>query len=123
MKHTTDCRWIMTTNVECEYRSTHHYCPHREHACDCQPTEAGKVAANMGAAMANKAIQHGGQLSGMTADQLAVRQLCEAIRLTVEHVGTDTLPPVAGWAWFDALYKHDPAMARRFVDGYPTDNA
>lgn len=35
MKHTTGCRWILTTNVECEYRSTHHYCPHPEHACDC----------------------------------------------------------------------------------------
>lgn len=36
MKHTTECRWILTTNVECEYRQTHHYCPHPEHACDCR---------------------------------------------------------------------------------------
>lgn len=33
--HVADCRWILTTNAECEYRATHRYCPHPEHACTC----------------------------------------------------------------------------------------
>lgn len=40
MEHDKDCRWERTTNTECEYRDTHHYCPHPEHACNCaSPTE------------------------------------------------------------------------------------
>lgn len=66
--------------------------------------------------LADKAIQYKGQISGMTADQIAVTELCEAIRLTVEYVGTDILPPLRGWSWFDALSKHDPATAQRFVE-------
>lgn len=42
------------------------------------------------------------------------RQLCEAIRLTVEYVGTDMLPPIDGWSWYDALKKHEPMTAARF---------
>ena len=26
--------------AECEYRGTHHYCPHPEHACTCLPADA-----------------------------------------------------------------------------------
>ena len=37
-------------------------------------------------------------------------ELCEAIRLTVEYVGTETLCPVEGWSWFDALTKYRPDM-------------
>ena len=33
--HTEACRWHQTTPVDCEYRTTHHYCPHPRHACDC----------------------------------------------------------------------------------------
>lgn len=33
--HTDNCRWSNTNTEECEYRDTHHYCPHPEHACDC----------------------------------------------------------------------------------------
>lgn len=33
--HVADCRWERTTPAECEYRETHHYCPHPEHACSC----------------------------------------------------------------------------------------
>ena len=36
-EHRADCRWELTTPAECEYRQTHHYCPHREHACTCPP--------------------------------------------------------------------------------------
>ena len=35
--HTPNCKWIKTTNAECEYRDTHEYCPHEEHSCDCPP--------------------------------------------------------------------------------------
>lgn len=35
-EHTPECRWECTTEYECEYRATHHYCPHPEHACDCR---------------------------------------------------------------------------------------
>lgn len=34
--HQPSCRWA---RAECEYKATHHYCPHPEHACDCEPTE------------------------------------------------------------------------------------
>lgn len=40
MKHYTNCNWEKTTNTECEYRDTHHYCPHPEHACNCKDLEA-----------------------------------------------------------------------------------
>ncbi len=36
-EHLSECRWQKTTAAECEYRETHHYCPHPEHACDCPP--------------------------------------------------------------------------------------
>ena len=39
MDHTPDCRWERTTEAECEYRATHHYCPHPEHACNCAASE------------------------------------------------------------------------------------
>jgi hypothetical protein len=35
--HLPECRWHKTTPKECEYRDTHNYCPHLEHACDCPP--------------------------------------------------------------------------------------
>lgn len=41
----------------------------------------------------------------------AVEELTEAIRFTVEYVGTETLPPIAGWSWFDALTKYAPEKA------------
>ena len=34
-KHTEDCNWEKTTPEQCEYKTTHHYCPHPEHACNC----------------------------------------------------------------------------------------
>ena len=35
MEHNKDCRWHLTTLEQCEYRDTHNYCPHPEHACTC----------------------------------------------------------------------------------------
>lgn len=45
----------------------------------------------------------------------AVDDLVEAIRLTVEYVGNDTLPAVEGWSWYDALVKHAPDVAEAFA--------
>ncbi len=33
-EHTKDCAW---EKADCEYKATHHYCPHPEHACTCPP--------------------------------------------------------------------------------------
>lgn len=56
----------------------------------------------------------------MTADSStpetreAVDELTEAIRLTVEYVGNDLLPPIEGWSWFDALTRYAPDVAAAF---------
>lgn len=34
-QHGADCAWERTTSAECEYKDTHNYCPHPEHACTC----------------------------------------------------------------------------------------
>lgn len=34
--HRPDCNWQKTKPEECEYRNTHHYCPHEEHQCNCE---------------------------------------------------------------------------------------
>lgn len=41
--------------------------------------------------------------------------LVEALRLTVEYVGLDVLPPREGWSWFDALSKHAPSRAAQLA--------
>lgn len=46
-----------------------------------------------------------------TDKQDAIDELTDAIRLTVEYVGLDILPPVIGWSWFDALTKYAPDQA------------
>jgi len=38
--HQPTCQWEKTTTAECEYRATHHYCPHPEHACTCAPARS-----------------------------------------------------------------------------------
>lgn len=40
----------------------------------------------------------------------AIDELCTALRLTAEYVGTDILPPTAGWSWYDTLRKYRPDM-------------
>ena len=44
-QHGADCAWERTTNVECEYKATHYYCPHPEHACTC-PQVSGVLSDN-----------------------------------------------------------------------------
>ena len=53
---------------------------------------------------------------GWQEARTAERDLVEAIRLTVEYVGTETLPPLPGWSWYDALVKADPALAEKFAN-------
>lgn len=36
MTHDKDCAW---EKADCEYKETHEYCPHPEHACTCTPKE------------------------------------------------------------------------------------
>lgn len=43
-----------------------------------------------------------------------IRELAEAIRFTVEYIGIETLPPIEGWSWYDALKKYAPEDAERF---------
>lgn len=38
-EHKKDCRWELIKSDECSYRDTHHYCPHQEHACNCDLRE------------------------------------------------------------------------------------
>ena len=44
----------------------------------------------------------------------AIDDLTDAIRLTVEYVGNDTLPAIEGWSWYDALMKYRPKLAQEF---------
>lgn len=46
-QHTLNCRWEKTQPEESWYRETHHYCPHPEHACDCNKIETLKRVAIM----------------------------------------------------------------------------
>lgn len=39
--HDPDCKW---EQARCEYRWTHHYCPHPEHRCSCVPVRPGQPA-------------------------------------------------------------------------------
>lgn len=45
----------------------------------------------------------------------AVTELAEALRLTVEYIGTETLYPGPGWSWYDALGKHRPDILEPLV--------
>ncbi|KKK93263.1 hypothetical protein LCGC14_2694630 [marine sediment metagenome] len=36
MTHYKDCAW---ERADCEWKETHNYCPHPEHACTCAPEE------------------------------------------------------------------------------------
>lgn len=51
----------------------------------------------------------------------AIRELTEAIRLTVEYVGTGMLPAIPGWSWYDAMVKYAPndAEVLRAMDPLP----
>lgn len=46
----------------------------------------------------------------------AIDELADAIRLTVEYVGNDTLPAIEGWSWYDALKRHRPGLLVGFPE-------
>jgi len=55
----------------------------------------------------------------------AIRELTEAIRLTVEYVGTGMLPAIPGWSWYDAMVKYAPndAEVLRAMEPLPEASA
>ena len=48
----------------------------------------------------------------MRSQRKAILALIEGLRLTVEYVGTDTLPPIEGWSWYDTLMLYSPETVR-----------
>ena len=48
--------------------------------------------------------------------------LLEALRLTVEYVGTEMLPAKPGWTWFDVLSKYSPQRASKLAHPMPPDD-
>ena len=48
----------------------------------------------------------------------SIKELVESIRLTVEFVGMQLLPPRPGWLWFDMLTKYAPDLAKQFASDY-----
>lgn len=54
--------------------------------------------------------------------RLDIRRLTEAIRLTVEYVGTDTLHALEGWSWYEALQRYAPEDAARFKEAYEREH-
>ena len=43
-RHEEDCRWNNVNPHDCQYRETHEYCPHPEHACNCELVILGTKA-------------------------------------------------------------------------------
>lgn len=58
-----------------------------------------------------------GMLSNKTRDERRARDLAVAICHTVDYIGTETLPALPGWSWFDVLNEHYPEMAQQYVQG------
>ena len=48
----------------------------------------------------------------------AIRELVAALRLTVEYVGFEMLPPITGWSWYEAMVKYAPAEAQLLTDAW-----
>lgn len=66
-------------------------------ADDYERLEAGAARLAAGAAQLATQVQR------LTAH---ADRLAEAIRLTQEYIGSDQLPAIEGWCWFDALQAH-----------------
>lgn len=52
-----------------------------------------------------------------------VNELTEALRLTVEYVGYDTLPAIEGYSWFVAMKRYAPEVAERMEKEYANHRA
>jgi len=50
-------------------------------------------------------------------DERRAYDLAVAICHTVDYIGTDTLPALPGWSWFDVLDAHYPEMAQQYIKG------
>lgn len=48
-----------------------------------------------------------------------IEELTEAIRLSLEYIGTQKLQARPGWSWFDALVKYAPHKAELFGPVFP----
>ena len=55
--HNPDCQWERTTTEQCQYRATHHFCPHPEHACNCTPSLDERDAVKAAATALEQAIE------------------------------------------------------------------
>lgn len=47
-----------------------------------------------------------------------VKYLMDALCKTMDHIGSELLPPVEGWPWFDAMMKYRPERAIQWQDAY-----
>lgn len=47
----------------------------------------------------------------------AIYDLTDALRFTVEYVGFETLPPIPGWSWYDAMRKYSPHICTLMSQG------
>lgn len=63
---------------------------------------AGRVAADLAEAAA---------VDNSEQETDPIAELVRAIGHTVDYVGTETLKPIPGWSWFDALSKYAPDIA------------
>lgn len=50
-------------------------------------------------------------------------EVLQALIHTVEYVGTETLPPIDGWSWFDVLKKYAPQSAAEWEKQYQEQGA
>jgi hypothetical protein len=57
MNHVPECAWERTTLADCQYRATHHYCPHPEHACTCPPRPAAADEDRLQASQVAEALE------------------------------------------------------------------
>lgn len=58
------------------------------------------------------------KIRDMVVRDTAVEELTEAIRLTVEYVGVQTLMPIEGWSWYNVMVKYAPVTAEQFRREY-----
>lgn len=105
--HFDEDRWTSVTDSQCEFHAEHY--PVATPAAEPEPRITKPRSGR------SETRKHGGEV---TTHEDQIRELTEAIRLTVEYVGVDILPPIEGWSWYDALSKYAPETIPPFVDWY-----
>lgn len=116
---------------ECGCPAPYLDCPHDEPLFDAvnrlsQRARAAEGRVKSLEAALNAQVIDGERLSQITTEALAMhseaeaenerlrsalRQSREALRLTREYIGEETLPAADGWAWFDAINIIDAVLA------------